>query len=689
MKIIRLLTGIMLLQCSVAFAKTDSRKTELPVDTLNIDEVIVSGVLPLDNNEILRFYRTASFSNIDDILARLGSVNMIKRGAYAMEPQMGGFSGGQINVTIDGMRMFGACTDKMDPVTSYVEPINLRQIELKPGTGGLETGTNIGGAMNFALVEPVTALATATLFDAGLGYESNAIGRNAHFAVEHRSRKWGWLLNSVYRKSENYTDGEGSEVAFSQYEKLNLSTGLKYAPNAVSSLKANFLVDMARNVGYPALPMDVSQADAFMGAFEYSRHAQADWQMKIYANHIKHVMDDSQRDSVYYLRDDVGAVRDTVLMRMDMPGRSTTWGAFVNYSRALSERSRLRLKLENYSNLSLAEMTMYMHYVNEAAEAPMYMQTWPKMLRNVTGLFGEFTTAISDRLLLDVNARLDLNIDHQQNDLAQKQFSVLNYTIPRSFTDFTKGIHAQLQYQGGARWRLQSSLGYADRLPTITERYGYYLYNAYDGYDYIGNPYLKTEKSIFGALDIGWSSRVFRIDLNQTYSMVYDYILGETDDELEQMNFYAQGLRVFKNRDRAQLYTASLLAVLTPIPKLTLFSSTNYNYGRLQSGEALPLIAPLKNVLALAYTSGKWSVQAEQIAATAQRRVNAAYGETETPGFVVYNLKGDYRWRVGETELQLSAGISNLLDRAYYEHLDWSRIYRPGRSFELGANFRF
>lgn len=689
MNSIRLLAVVLFLMKGTTFVHASSGKANLPVDTLKIEEVLVKGVLSLDNNETLRFYQTQEFSNIDDILARLGNLSMIKRGAYAMEPQMGGFSGGQLNVTIDGMHLFGACTDKMDPVTSYVEPINLRQIERDLGTGGLVTGANIGGSMNFVLAQPLTGIVSSTRIDAGLAYESNAMGRNVHLSVNHSSPKWGWLLSSVYRKNENYTDGNGDEVVFSQYEKVNLSTSLKYEPSEQNSLKVDLLVDMARDVGYPALPMDVSRADAFMAALEYRRYAKANWKLKIYANHVKHIMDDSQRDSVYYLRDSSGEVSDTVLMRMDMPGRSTTWGAFLNYSLALTERSRLSLKLENYSNLSLAEMTMYMHYINQPVDAPMYMQTWPEMLRNVSGLFAGYTVNLSGELLLEASARLDLTIDHQQNDLAQKQFSVLGYDLPRSLTNITNGIHTQLKYLPISRWRLQASLGYANRLPTITERYGYYLYNAYDGYDYLGNPALKSEKSFFAALGIGWLSPIFRVELNQTYSLVFDYILGETNDQVEQMNFYAQGLRVFQNQEQAQLYTASLAVVVAPVPKLKLFSSTSYNYGRLQAGGVLPLIAPLKNLTSLAYTSGHWSVQAEQQAVMPQRRVNAAYGETETPGFLVYNLKSDYRLPVGGSELQFSAGISNLLDKAYYEHLDWSRVFRPGRSLVLGCKFRF
>ena len=44
---------------------------------------------------------------------------MVKRGSYAWEPLINGMATERTVITIDGMRIFGACTDKMDPITSY------------------------------------------------------------------------------------------------------------------------------------------------------------------------------------------------------------------------------------------------------------------------------------------------------------------------------------------------------------------------------------------------------------------------------------------------------------------------------------------------------------------------------------------------------------------------------------------
>jgi len=123
-------------------------------DTILLEEITITETVPLDNRTVLDLHQSSRFSSIDKINSRLDGISLIRRGAYAMEPQMHGFSGGQINITIDGMKMFGACTDKMDPVTSYIEPDNLESLKITHGTSGNHLGSTVGGSFDMLLKEP-------------------------------------------------------------------------------------------------------------------------------------------------------------------------------------------------------------------------------------------------------------------------------------------------------------------------------------------------------------------------------------------------------------------------------------------------------------------------------------------------------------------------------------------------------
>ncbi len=657
--------------------------------TITIDEVRVSANLPLNEKNVVDFYRTNHFATMDNINARLDGMALIKRGAYALEPQLNGFSGGQLNVTIDGMRMFGACTDKMDPITSYIEPTNLKSIVINQGTNGSITGCNIGGSVDMCLAEPTSLNALPLSSSLGIGYESVSRSKNLLFSTASVKNKWLWGFDGVYRKNENYKSGENKPVPFSQFQKVNLHSVLKFIPDSIRNYKLDLLYDDARNVGYPALPMDVGVARASLIAFEYQRNTKIRMKAKIYFNAIQHVMDDSKRDSLYLVDSKTSGKSDSVYMRMDMPGKSITLGTYVQLTIPWNERNRLTIKADNYTNHSLAEMTMHMRYPGRAPEVPMYMQTWPEMLRNVSGIFLQNTTYITPKLQLLGNGRLDYNMDILQSRYGQEQFSVFNYTLPKRQSKLVKSLNLSTQYDFMKSLYLVATMGYSERMPTIGERLGFYLYNAYDGYDYIGNPYIKPENSSFFRLAFQYSRPKLKANFSQSFSYLSNYIMGVTDAQIPAMNFYANGIRVYQNIPSAKLYSADLQVLYHAVTSLTFFLNSKLTIGEIGSGEAMPLIPPFNTVLATQYQKGKFMLQAECENALAQNRINLNYGEHKTPSYTVLNIKSGYSFKLLNDAVDVSLGVTNLFNKAYYAHLDWGRIYRPGRSFDLYLKYSF
>jgi iron complex outermembrane receptor protein len=75
-----------------------------------------------------------------------------------------------------------------------------------------------------------------------------------------------------------------------------------------------------------------------------------------------------------------------------------------------------------------------------------------------------------------------------------------------------------------------------------------------------------------------------------------------------------------------------------------------------------------------------------------QSRISEEFGETVTPSFTLVDLKLSFQ---PTHMLRLSAGVNNLLDAAYYEHLSRSvrgtsdPIYAPGRCFMGSVNISF
>ena len=92
-------------------------------------------------------------------------------------------------------------------------------------------------------------------------------------------------------------------------------------------------------------------------------------------------------------------------------------------------------------------------------------------------------------------------------------------------------------------------------------------------------------------------------------------------------------------------------------------------------------IAPLRGRLGLTYHAETWYVSGEGGIAAEQTRVSVTNSEASTDGYAIVNLFAG--WTVNKN-LFLNAGIENLLDEAYEDHLaGYNRI--AGSDVPLGA----
>ena len=297
------------------------------LNTIVIEEIVSNNAATLEHK---------SSDNLDNILERSPNITMIKRGGYAFEPIVNGLRGGQATITIDGMRMFGACTDKMDPVTSYVTSNNLSEVEIGHGAGVTKYGSNLNAGLNLSTAKAQfsDSLKTQGVLNFGLG--SAAREYNAGFNVNVGSRNWAVKLNGTKRKANSYRAGNGKQIDFTQYQKENIGTNLRFKAGKKTILEAKYIYDNAFDIGYAALPMDVSSAESNIAQLSAHFYALLPIVEKVtisgYANRINHVMDDTKRPNVP--------------MHMDMPGWSKTFGAWVKAESQDFGRHKLNGMLE-------------------------------------------------------------------------------------------------------------------------------------------------------------------------------------------------------------------------------------------------------------------------------------------------------------------------------------------------------
>ncbi|HSP83631.1 MAG TPA: TonB-dependent receptor plug domain-containing protein, partial [Gillisia sp.] len=370
-----------------------------------------------------------SLASIDEYLETASKISMIKRGAYAWEPMINGMATERTVITIDGMRIFSACTDKMDPITSYVEISNLAEASVSSGQQGAEHGATIGGSID--LKRRKTGFnETGWKLGINTGGESNGEQKIAGAQVQYANSSFYLNSDLMYRDAENYTAGGNKEVLYSQFTKYNFSaiTGVKLSED--QSLEGSFIYDESNDVGYPALPMDVSLAIAFIGSLKYDHHQPLDfikhWETKVYLNTITHQMDDSRRP--------------IVPIRMDMPGWSDTYGF---YSRVNLDKNKHRItaNINSFYNRSLAEMTMFPEDPNER---DMFMLTWPDVRTLYSGVYLEDLISLNSHYSLLFTANLGRHYNEIGNTLGLESLQIFYPEMTGSKERYLKSISSQV-----------------------------------------------------------------------------------------------------------------------------------------------------------------------------------------------------------------------------------------------------
>ncbi|UTW61188.1 hypothetical protein KFE98_14350 [bacterium SCSIO 12741] len=616
-------------------------------------------------------------SSTDEVLESIPSVQVVRRGSYAWEPVIQSYRGDQIAVTLNGMRVFGACTDKMDPVSSYTDPSSLDEVSVSCHPTGLSTGSNVGGSMN--LQSARSSLKSNRFFSGRLssGFHSVSRGGDVEGQFQLSKEKWAVKVSGAYRNREKYKDGNGQEVPYTQYNKYNWAVNARYQLSKKTFLEADYLQDVGRNIGYAGLPMDVSLAKADLYSLAIKHYnvgkilESVEW--KIYGNEVVHDMDDSNRPD------------EEVPIRMDMPGWSRTYGSFAHLKGKNWNRHQLEARLEYYQNFRRAEMTMY-----APGEKPMFMLTWPDVFRKVWGGALADRWRWTDQDYLEISARYEFIQSEVQDEFGHQEWEIFGYNTDSVYRHQPFQASLTWNRNWGKKWSTWIGGGFAQRAPGTTELFGYYLFSREDGYDYLGNPNLRMESAWKAYAGLKRVTANMKWELNLSYDYLVDYIFGETDTLLSGMTVGSNGVKVFTNLPYAQTMGASLNGEGKLYQNFQWTTRLGYVLGLKNDGSYLPQIPPFHYRLGVKWRKKKGFANVELQGATRQGHIDPGFGEDETPSWAIVNLGGGYElFRKGNSRLNLEAQVSNLFDSYYFEHLDWGNVPRPGRNFSLSAVWRF
>lgn len=604
-----------------------------------------------------------------------------KSGAYGFDPVLRGFKYEQVNLVLDGSQTASAaCPNRMDPAVSQI-PINMiTQAEVLKGPHNLRYGNAFGGTINFKSSLPEFKEKIKALGRMGTSYESNGNIYRTEGVAGVSGPKADFRLFGAYSTGNDYTDGDGMNIS-ADFNRLNWGGKLGVKLNQHHLL--GFLVsnNFAKDVDFPALPMDLQEDDTWLMNASHSARFYgkklSSWNTSVYGTMVDHQMDNF--DKVLEPRK---ADAETEAETNNYGGRTELRFDFNK----IYLYAGFDYRFESANGYRTRTMLM-----GPSAGTVFTDNVWQNAEVHRTGLFAEFHMNKQDWLLV-ASGRLNFNSAGANNP--DQHFDALYPDVESSH------IHSSFSVGGTKIFRKNMSmglwLGRATRSPGIAERYINQFPIGLDPYEMLGNPQLKPEVNNQADLIFRYQSEKTKFSVNVFAALLRDYISSEIVPGLQPSMASSPGVRQFVNVDKAFLTGFEFFWKQRLARVLSHDLSIVYTYGKNHElDEPLPEIPPLEIRYHVAGKFIKEKVRPELVIRRSckQNRVANSYGETETPRFMVVDAR--VSWLINHV-LTATGGVQNLFDKAYYEHLSRSvrnaearPIYSPGRSCYLTLTLSF
>ncbi len=621
--------------------------------------------------DINNYKNSSAHLTLDQMLDNVDGVSMIQRGAFAWEPMIRGQDDQRINLMIDGMQVFKACVDKMDPVTSYVESDNLSKLIIdKSGSGVAENG-NGNSTINLITKKPDFE---SFKLNVSTGVRYPDFYRVISTTSEVSSEQHSFRFSGSIKQADDFVAGGDSNISNSGFGKVNLNLAYRYRAGSGNTLDISYIFDDARDVGYPALLMDATRALANMLRVQYNWNEPgtnvSNTSLLIYANTIDHEMDDYERD-----------VANRAVMRnmyMPMAGITKTAGAKLSRNLSIAEQP-VSLFVDGYISKAFGDMMMISLFDIE----DMYITNLGDIYTGSTRVGAKTNFLFSENVLLKLEESLEFN-RVELTDKSSKSFFEGSYgkeVQPRARFLFSSSAH--LTWLLNDRLSLSTKGIFSQRQANYIELYGHYIYNYVDGFFYDGNPFLKPETTLNSEINAQYQIAENAFSVSAYYKQIYNYISGMIDEDISNQ-FYQ--FKRYDNVGDAYLTGFEVRWLSNWTRSLTTDIRTAYTYAQNKTlDEPLPLIPPVHGSFLTSYSANTFSVSTTlEWAAQQQRIAEQTSIEDQTSGFAILNFEAGKTWG---NKLETRLTINNILDQYYNQHTSIGNIPESGRSFMITLSY--
>ncbi|MGO1541753.1 MAG: TonB-dependent copper receptor [Luteimonas sp.] len=672
------------LAAAAAPAATEGHETQI----VDFDAMVVTAVAPSATLTFVTDPRLprqpVPASDGADYLKTIPGFGVMRSGGTNGDPVLRGMFGSRLNLLAGDGALMGACPSRMDNAMSYISPENWDALTVTKGPqtvlwgGGAAAGT-VRFERDIPYFPEPGMQARGSLLAGSNGRNDQVLD----FAAGNET--FYGRLTANRSDADDYEDGDGNVVP-SAWLKWNAVAAFGWTPDADTVIVAS----IGRGDGeesYAGRGMDGSQFDRTSYGLRFEKkHMEGrlnEVAANLYYNDIDHVMDN------YTLRDPDpdGA--------MPMPMASNV------AHRTVGGRAALTWRGDHWDLTGGIDGRASRHAQRSAMGRDAYLaQPWNVDARfRQAGAFAELHWHISDQHHLIGGARLDsAEAEDRRMRAGGGGHGHDGHAMPNPTAGATRSESlpsAFIRYEQtvpGSALSWYAGLGHTARMPDYWE-----LFSPDHGPAGAVNAFAGVDPERTTQLDLGLSYGGEAIDawISVYAGRMRDYILFDYGDH---------GATTARNAD-ADIRGGEAGVEWRPADHWRLGGSVAYAWGELaDGGQPLPQMTPFESRLTAAYDNGRWSAGALLRVVAGQDRVSESLGNVvgrdlgPSPGFAVFSLNGGYRF--SET-VQLTAGIDNLFDRAYSEHLNLAgnsafgypadpvRVNEPGRTAWVKLNVEY
>ena len=657
---------------------------------ISIEEILVTGNAPLalSANEYPIGESGSSPNDVGEYFKTISGANAVKKGGFAMDPVIRGFKQDQLNVQIDGgSRCWGGCPNRMDPPTSHIQSDDLERIEVIKGPFSVRWGQAVGGIVNLVMKRPQMNSTFKLNGKLSGGYESNGGSRKERLTLTGGSENWDFYLGGGEKVFGDHISGGDQIEIPSAFTMRDYSIKLGVNPSIDHRVQLSWRQSFAKDVSYPALPMDASIDDTNILALDYSGRNISKFvssiSAKTYYTDVKHIMDNFDRKNFAMVESETIADAITYGGRFEIGSQFISSGKLFfgnDYYFHSKDGNRTRFVKTNPCN------TM-MHPNKEFVDG-----VWQNSSISNYGIFGEYHQIISEKMTINTGIRLDM-VKAKIGE-PSKQF-IEAYGDIGDFDDQNVSFMGTLKYSISPAASSTISYGRGTRSPDITERFINHLPIGKSPHEHFGNPNLKSE--INDQIELAFNALVKDqlISINVFYSDLSNYILAKVDSSIKRLYMPCSEpiyTKVFENINSANQYGYEFQIGGKLFNTVDYNASIAYLIGQNEDiDEPLPEISPLTTNLSLRYApnniNGWFELNSKLVAS--QNRISTAFGETKTDGYNIVGIAGGFAFK----NVLLRIDVHNLFDTMYYDHLSRNFAKNINESglplYEQGRNITF